>query len=171
MTAKWEKELESISKAKAEKSKFIAEIKQYTLSLVENVKQNQQEYRHDNLTKTKCPVCGKPMLAVNGKKGKMLVCQDRSCNERINISRHTNVRCPVCHKHMELFGDAEKKLYVCSCGFKEKADIFHKKMAEQRGASKNTVQNYMKKQKQAEREEKNQLSAFGKALLEALKEE
>ncbi len=171
LTAKWEKELESISKAKAEKSKFIAEIKQYTLSLVENVKQNQQEYRHDNLTKTKCPVCGKPMLAVNGKKGKMLVCQDRSCNERINISRHTNVRCPVCHKHMELFGDAEKKLYVCSCGFKEKADIFHKKMAEQRGASKNTVQNYMKKQKQAEREEKNQLSAFGKALLEALKEE
>lgn len=171
LTAKWEKELESISKAKAEKRKFIEEIKKYTVSLVENVKESQQQYKHDNLTGTKCPVCGKPMLKVNGKKGKMLICQDRDCGEKIHISRQTNIKCPTCHKFMELFGNGEKKMYVCSCGFKEKADTFHKKMAEQKGASKNTIQNYMRKQKQAEREEKKELSAFGKALLEALKEE
>ncbi len=171
LTAKWEKELESISKAKAEKRKFIEEIKKYTVSLVENVKESQQQYKHDNLTGTKCLVCGKPMLKVNGKKGKMLICQDRDCGEKIHISRQTNIKCPTCHKFMELFGNGEKKMYVCSCGFKEKADTFHKKMAEQKGASKNTIQNYMRKQKQAEREEKKELSAFGKALLEALKEE
>ena len=171
LTAKWEKELESISKAKAEKRKFIEEIKKYTVSLVENVKESQQQYKHDNLTGTKCLVCGKPMLKVNGKKGKMLICQDRDCGEKIHISRQTNIKCPTCHKFMELFGNGEKKMYVCSCGFKEKADTFHKKMAEQKGASKNTIQNYMRKQKQAEREEKKELSTFGKALLEALKEE
>ena len=34
-----------------------------------------------------CPDCGKPMLEVNGKKGKMLVCQDRECGHRKNVSR------------------------------------------------------------------------------------
>ena len=71
---------------------------------------------------------------------------------------------------MELFGDADKKIYVCECGFREKADILHKRISEQKGASKSTVQNYMRKQKKAEKEEQKELSAFGKALLEAFKE-
>lgn len=170
LTAKWEKELEAISKGKQQKNKFMEEIKGYTNALIKDVKDSTEQYKHDNLTRTKCPVCGKPMLAVNGKKGKMLVCQDRECGERIYVSRATNMRCPVCHKRMELFGDREKKTYVCVCGFREKADSLHKKLADQRGASKSTVQDYMKKQKRAEKEEQKELSAFGKALLEALKE-
>ena len=39
-------------------------------------------YRADNLTKTKCPLCGKYMLLVNGKRGRMLSCQDRACGHR-----------------------------------------------------------------------------------------
>ena len=72
---------------------------------------------------------------------------------------------------MVLFGVGEKKTYVCVCGFREKADSLHKKISDQKGASKSTVQDYMKKQKRAEKEEQKELSAFGKALLEALKEE
>lgn len=171
LTAKWEKQLEAISKGKQQKNAFMEEIKQYTHALVNDVKGSTEQYRHDNLTRTKCPVCGKPMLAVNGKKGKMLVCQDRECGERIHISRATNARCPVCHKRMELFGEGDKKTYVCLCGFKEKADTFHKRIAEQKGASKSTVQNYMRNQKKAEKQQQNELSDFGKALLEALKGE
>lgn len=168
LTAKWEKQLEAISSGKQQKNQFMEEIKQYAHSLVNDVKCSTEQYRHDNLSRTKCPVCGKPMLTVNGKKGKMLVCQDRECGEKIHISRATNVRCPVCHKKMELFGEADKKTYVCICGFREKADTFHKRISEQKGASKSTIQNYMRKQKKEE--QKKELSDFGKALLEALKE-
>ena len=171
LTAKWEKELEAISKGKQQKNEFMENIKQYTHTLVKEVKYNTEQYKHDNITRTKCPVCGKPMLAVNGKKGKLLVCQDRECGERIHISTATNMRCPNCHKKMELFGEGDKKTYVCVCGFREKADTLHKRISEQKGASKSTVQNYMRNQKKAEKEEKKELSAFGKALLEALREE
>lgn len=171
LTAKWEKQLDAISQGKCEKTKFINEIRGYTKELVTNVKESEEKYTHDNMTRTACPVCGKPMLAVSGKRGKMLVCQDRECGERINVSRETNMKCPVCHKRMELFGDGEKKTYVCRCGFREKADSFHKRMAEHRGAPKNVVQNYMKKQKNEEKSEKQELNAFGKALLDAFREE
>lgn len=170
LTAKWEKELEAISKGKQQKNKFMEDIKGYTNALIKDVKDSTEQYKHDNLTRTKCPICGKPMLAVNGKKGKMLVCQDRECGERIHVSRATNMRCPTCHKRMELFGDGDKKTYVCVCGFREKADSLYKKLSEQKGASKSTIQDYMKKQKRAEKEEQKELSAFGKALLEALKD-
>ncbi len=39
------------------------------------------------------------MLEVNGKKGKMLICEDRECNTRKTISQVTNSRCPNCHKN------------------------------------------------------------------------
>jgi len=39
-------------------------------------------YKADNISRTKCPVCSKYMLLVNGKRGKMLVCQDRNCGHR-----------------------------------------------------------------------------------------
>lgn len=168
LTAKWEKQLESISQGKEKKTVFVGQIKDYTKKLVNTVASSENKYTHDNLTKTLCPVCGKPMLAVTGKKGKMLVCQDRTCGQRVNISMQTNARCPVCHKKMELFGEGEKRTYVCNCGFREKADSFHKRIKETSGASKQIVQKYLKNQN---KEEKKELSAFGKALLEAFKDE
>ena len=40
------------------------------------------EYKATNISKSKCPACGKNMLLVNGKRGKMLVCPDRNCGHR-----------------------------------------------------------------------------------------
>lgn len=168
LTAKWEKQLEAISKGTGKKSVFVSDIRNYTIKLVKTVAASDEKYVHDNMTKTPCPVCGKPMLAVTGKKGKMLVCQDRECGQRVNVSMETNARCPVCHKKLELFGDGEKKTYICRCGFREKAESFHKRRKETAGASKQTVQSYLKNQK---KEEKKEISAFGKALLEAFQDE
>ena len=59
LTAKWEQELEKISKGKTQKQKFIAEIEKYSADLVKTVKNSSAEYKHDNMTKKTCPDCGK----------------------------------------------------------------------------------------------------------------
>ena len=164
LTAKWERELESIAAGKSDDRAFLKEIRTYASELVKTVKNSTAEYHPDNLTRTPCPECGKMMLEVNGKHGKLLVCQDRECGYKKNISRKTNVRCPECHKVMDLFGEGEKKMYICSCGFREKADSFHKKRKEQ-GGSKRDVQKYLRNQK-----EEAELSPLAKALQEAMKE-
>ena len=124
LTAQWEQELEKISKGKTQKQKFIAEIEKYSADLVKTVKNSSAEYKHDNMTKKTCPDCGKYLLEVNGKKGKMLVCQDRDCGYRRSVSIITNARCPECHKKMELRGEGEKKSFYCSCGYREKYSAF-----------------------------------------------
>ena len=67
LTAKWEQELEKISKGKTQKQKFIAEIEKYSADLVKTVKNSSAEYKHDNMTKKTCPDCGKYLLEVNGR--------------------------------------------------------------------------------------------------------
>lgn len=165
LTAEWEQKLDAISKGKQKKELFIRDIKGYADKLVKTVAASNAQYRHDNITRKACPECGKMMLEVNGKKGKMLVCQDRECGYRQNISRKTNARCPNCHKTMELYGEGEKKLYVCACGFREKADSFHKKRKEQAGASKQDVRRYL--QNQNRQDDHNDL--FAAALEKAMK--
>lgn len=98
------------------------------------------------------------------KKGKMLVCQDRECGHRENLSMATNVRCPNCHKRMELFGNGDKKCYVCRCGFREKAEKFHQQSGSG-GMSKREVQKYLSRQ-----EEPKGQSALALALQKALAE-
>lgn len=171
LTAKWEEQLEQISKGKLQKDKFIQEIKEYAEALVHTVKQSGAQYVHDNATRTPCPQCGKLLLAVNGKKGKLMVCPDRECGYRHNVCLLTNARCPVCHKKLSLYGDGEKRLYVCdTCGFKEKAESFHKRLSAHKGADKKSVEQYMKKQKQQERQEQD-ISPLALALKKALEEQ
>lgn len=164
LTAKWEQELEAISRGKAKKDSFLAGIRDYAAALVQTVQNSNAVYRHDNLTRKPCPECGKMMLEVNGKHGKMLVCQDRECGYRQNISRKTNVRCPECHKVMDLYGEGENKRYVCSCGFREKADRFHQKLKERSGASKQDVRRYL--QQQSKQDDHNDI--FAAALEKAI---
>ena len=114
LTAQWELRLKSISQGRESQDKFMAEIEDYTKSLISQIKNAEGTFRHDNLTRHKCPQCGRLMLEVNGKHGKMLVCQDRECGYRETISRRTNARCPVCHKKMELVGAAIKKSSLLS---------------------------------------------------------
>ena len=166
LTAKWEKELEAIAAGKSDDKAFLENIRGYASELVKTVKNSKANYHPDNLTRTPCPECGKMMLEVNGKHGKLLVCQDRECGYKKNVSRKTNVRCPECHKVMDLFGEGEKKMYICPCGFREKADSFHKKRKES-GGSKRDVQNYLKNQKN--QRETEEISPLAKALQEAMK--
>ncbi len=161
LTAKWEMELERISKGRADKNKFISEIEKYASDLVKTVKNSEASYRHDNMTKKTCPECGKFLLEVNGKKGKMLVCQDRECGYRRSVSIITNARCPECHKKMELRGEGDKKSFYCSCGYREKYSAF-KERKNQGGASKRDVQNYLRNQNKKEEANNPFAAAFDK---------
>lgn len=164
LTAKWEQELEAISKGKADKSQFIQEIRDYSKKLVQSVAMSDAKYVHDNMTKKPCPDCGKMMLLVNGKKGKMLVCQDRDCGHRENVSMVTNARCPNCHKRMEMYGDGEKKSFVCVCGYRENEESFIKRTrGSKNAASKQYTQQYLRNQNKKQKEEEEE-SDFARAL-------
>src|SRR5690606_11604646 len=119
-TAQWELKLEQIAQGKLTKEQFIQEMIEHTKQIVSDIKQLDKQYKHHNLTSKTCPDCGKKMLEVNGKKGKMLVCQDRECGHRQTVSRITNSRCPNCHKKLNLVGEGDAQQFVCSCGHKEK---------------------------------------------------
>ena len=162
LTAQWELRLKSIAQGKESQNKFMAEIENYTKSLIRQIKNAGGTFRHDNLTRHKCPQCGKLMLEVNGKHGKMLVCQDRECGYRETISRRTNARCPVCHKKMELVGKGDAQRFVCSCGHKEKLSSFQeRKKKEGKSANKRDVAAYMRKQAKEANEPIN--NAFAEA--------
>ena len=166
LTAQWEERLEAISRGKEKAAAFTSDMRQFATTLVKAVEGSDKQYRHDNLTRTQCPECGKFMLEVNTKKGKMLVCQDRECGYRRNLSQTSNARCPKCHKRLQVVGDGEKRIYTCSCGFREKFDRFNKQLKEKRNtSSKRDVQNYMRKQK---KEESIGNNAFADAWAKAL---
>ena len=162
LTASWEMRLQAIAKGKESDKAFMREIEHYTKALIQEIKSADGTFRHDNMTRTKCPKCGKFMLEVNGKHGKMLVCQDRECGHKETISRHTNARCPVCHKKMDLVGKGDGQRFVCTCGHKEKLSSFEdRKKKEGKGASKKEVNHYLRKQAKEAKEPIN--NAFAEA--------
>lgn len=162
LTASWEMRLQAIAKGKESDKAFMKEIEHYTKALIQEIKSADGTFRHDNMTRTKCPECGKFMLEVNGKHGKMLVCQDRECGHKETISRHTNARCPVCHKKMDLVGKGDGQRFICVCGHKEKLSSFEeRKKKEGKGASKKDVNNYLRKQAKEAKEPIN--NAFAEA--------
>ena len=133
LTAKWEQQLTEISKGRANSQTFMTGIRGYATQLVSTVIGSAQTFKHDNLTRTKCPECGKFLLQVKGKKGEMYVCQDRECGYRKGISQTSNARCPECHKKMEMKGDGENKLFTCACGHREKLSAFTKRREAEKG--------------------------------------
>ncbi|MBJ8104823.1 DNA topoisomerase III [Bacillus cereus group sp. N8] len=162
-TAEWEQKLELIAKGKLKKDAFINEMKQHAKEIVKEIKSSDKKYKHENISTKSCPDCGKPMLEVNGKKGKMLVCQDRECGHRKNISRVTNARCPQCKKKLELRGEGAGQIFVCKCGYREKLSAFEARRKKESGGKvdKRTVQKYLKQQ--------NKEEPINNALAEALK--
>lgn len=149
LTAKWEQQLSEISKGRVNQKRFICGITDYATKLVSEVIGSSQTYRHDNMTRAKCPECGKFLLQVKGKRGEMLVCQDRECGYRQGISVQSNARCPQCHKKMELRGEGENKIFTCACGHREKLSAFTKRRdQEDKGSyNKKEVHQYLQKQK------------------------
>lgn len=152
LSAEWEQKLEQIAKGRLKKNAFISDIKQYTKEVVSDIKTSDSKFKHDNITGTKCPDCGKLMLEVNGKKGRMLVCQDRECGHRKNIAKLTNARCPNCHKKLELRGEGEGQIFVCKCGHREKLATFNERRKKNQAGklSKREISSYMKKQQKEE---------------------
>ena len=167
LTATWENKLIDISKGKLNKDTFIREIKDYSKEIVKEIKNSESKFKHDNLTKNKCPECGKYMLEVNGKKGKMLVCEDRECNTRKTVSQITNSRCPNCHKKLELKGEGEGRIFTCKCGYREKLSAFNKRKKEEKNkASKKDINKYLKNQNKNQESFNN---PFAEALLKLKK--
>ena len=147
LTGNWEQKLAEIEKKKLNQKQFISEIKAYTKQNVNAIKNSDATYKHDNLTTTKCPECDDFMLAVNGKKGKMLVCQNRECKTRKIITQTTNARCPNCRKKLELRGEGDKRMFSCVCGHRERLTHFEKrKKAQNNQGNKRDVAKYLREQ-------------------------
>lgn len=151
LTAKWEQHLNEISRGRANRTDFMKGIRDYTVQLVSAVSRSAQTFRHDNITRTACPECGKYLLSVKGKRGEMLVCQDRECGYRKGVSQTSNARCPECHKKMELRGEGENRIFTCGCGYREKLASFTKRRESEKGqANKKEVAKYLRDNKQPE---------------------
>lgn len=162
LTADWEKKLTAISEGRLKKDVFIRDIRGYTQEIVSEIRTGDGKFRHENLTNTKCPQCGKRMLAVKGKNSRMLVCQDRECGYRETVARTTNARCPKCHKRMEMYGRGDAQTFICACGYKEKLSVFQeRRKKEGAGVSKRDVQKYLNKQRKEAEQPLN--NAFAEA--------
>lgn len=162
LTARWEQKLADIAKGAVNPKDFDAEIRSYTKNIVGDIIASSMAYKHENITSKKCPQCGKLLLEVNHKNGKMLVCQDRECGYRKSLSRVTNARCPQCHKKLELVGEGDNKRFTCVCGYREKLSAFEKRKAESGGGvSRKDVARYMNQQKKEAEEPIN--NAFADA--------
>lgn len=171
LTAEWEQKLEAISRGLLDKEDFIDEMKDYTKAVVRDIKDSEIEFRHDNVTGAKCPECGKYMLEVNSKKGRMLICQDRKCGQRVNVAKYSNARCPKCYKKMELCGEGEGQIFVCRCGYREKLSAFkRRKEGEGHRISKKEVRGYLKKQNKKGPLNSSLADALSKLNYETLKE-
>ena len=144
-TAEWEKQLEQIEKGHLKKDKFIDSMKQHTKEIVADIKASEKTFKHDNLSGRDCPECGKPLLEVKGKKGKMLVCQDRECGYKRNVAKTTNARCPNCKKKMTLSGSGDGQIFTCTCGHREKLSTFQARRKKQNKGKvdKRTVNKYV----------------------------
>ena len=143
MTGKWEQQLSFISTGKVNPKSFISNMREYAGKLVSNVVSSNETFKHDNITREKCQ-CGKYLLEVNGKRGKMLVCPDRECGFRKMVSQTTNARCPECHKKMELRGEGDKKTFYCSCGYRERLENFQNRKEDK--VNKKDVNTFLRKQ-------------------------
>ena len=163
LTAQWENELERISQGKQNPKVFMERIRAYSNDLVQDVKGASSKYVHDNMTGKRCPQCGKFLLEVKGKHGKLYVCQDRECGHKETVSKFTNTRCPNCHKKLELRGEGEGQIYVCTtCTFREKLSSFNKKYRNNsEKVDKKSVQRYLKRQQKAEEGNFAFAEAFG----------
>lgn len=169
LTAMWEEKLTRIAKRELKSQQFIKEMRDYAQRLVQEIKESEANYRHDNMTMKKCPECGNNLLEVNGKRGKRLVCSNTNCHYKQNVTLNSNARCPNCHKKLTVVGEKEKRLYTCQCGFREKFDRFNEQLKQKNNkAGKQELHAYMKQQEQEVKQEK---SAFQLAWEEAQKKQ
>lgn len=145
LTAKWEKELENISRGKSDPQVFRQKIRQQTQQLISEIKKSNQKYRAHNLTGSKCPECGSFLKERNTKDGKILVCSSLECHYRKRKDpKLSNRRCPTCHKKMEMHDGKAGLYFQCrTCNVVEKAE--GKKKAVTKREERKLVQKYSQK--------------------------
>jgi DNA topoisomerase-3 len=147
LTAQWEDELMKISTGAGSSRQFLEAMRRFAVQLIDQVKSSSAAYRHDNLVRSRCPLCGDFLMEISGKRGKRLVCHNRECDYRQELSSTSNARCPQCHKKLEITGSGDKRYYICPCGFRQKFDLFNQRLQENRqSSSKQDVERYLKKQ-------------------------
>lgn len=124
MTAKWERELERIAQGKGDAQAFMKSIRELAAKWVSDTIKETKEYKPHNITHSRCPDCGKPLLEIKGKRGKFLVCSDRECGYRRSAEPvKLNKRCPQCRKKMELRTGKKGKFAQCrACNIIEMLD-------------------------------------------------
>jgi len=59
LTARWEQKLGAIAKGSLRKDAFLAEMRSYAKEVVSEIKNSREVFKHDNLTRNRCPQCGK----------------------------------------------------------------------------------------------------------------
>ncbi|MCM3569195.1 DNA topoisomerase III [Neobacillus mesonae] len=145
LTAKWEQELEGISKGKADPKVFLQKIRRQTEQLVSEIKKSDKSYRAHNLTGSKCPECGSFLKERNTKDGKILVCSNLDCSyRRRKDPKLSNRRCPQCHKKMEFHEGKAGHYFQCRrCNIVEKAE--ERKKAVNKREERKLVQKYTQK--------------------------
>ncbi|WP_392450338.1 DNA topoisomerase III [Staphylococcus massiliensis] len=149
LTATWEDKLVQIEKGKLKKDVFMKEMTSFTKQIVSEIKQSDATYKHDNLTTTECPTCGKFMIKIKTKNGQALVCQDPSCKTKKNVQQKTNARCPNCKKKLTRFGKGSSATYRCVCGFSETQEKMNQRL-KRKGkdkVQKKDMRKYMKEEK------------------------
>lgn len=147
LTALWELRLSKIEKGTENKNIFIKAMEDNTRKLIDEVIKSDYKYKHENATRQKCPTCGNTLLEVNNKYGKSLVCMDRSCGYRRQISKNTNFICPNCKKKLIQIISSDKEVLICKCGFKENKESFLTKLNNNNNnMSKKALDIYLKKQ-------------------------
>ncbi|HYK74464.1 MAG TPA: DNA topoisomerase, partial [Pseudoneobacillus sp.] len=145
LTAKWEKQLELISKGKSNPKEFLKNIRKQTEKLVSEIKGSNKSYRAHNLTGSKCPECEAFLKERNTKEGKILVCSNHECSyRRRKDPKLSNRRCPQCHKKMEIHEGKAGAYFQCRpCNLVEKAEA--KKKAVSKHEERKLVQKYSQK--------------------------
>lgn len=142
LTARWEQELELISKGKADPKAFSQKIRKQTEQLVSEIKASDKNYRAHNLTGSKCPECDSFLKERNTKEGKVLVCSSLDCGYRKRKDpKLSNRRCPQCKKKMEMHEGKAGLYFQCRrCNVVEKAE--EKKKAVSKRDERKLVQKY-----------------------------
>lgn len=145
LTAKWEKELETISRGKGDPKQFLKRIRKQTEQLITEIKTSDKSYRAHNLTGSKCPECQSLLKERNTKEGKILVCSSSECNYRKRKDpKLSNRRCPQCKKKMEMHEGKAGLYFQCrKCNVVEKAE--ERKKAVNKREERKLVQKYSQK--------------------------
>lgn len=148
LTAEWELKLTKIEKGIYNKQVFVKEIEKSTEALIDEVMKVNHKYHHDNATKSRCPNCGATLLEVTNKFGTSLVCVDRECGYRKQISKNTNFMCPTCKRKMQEIDSKDKKVLICKCGYKENKETYLLKLTDKKGQmNKKSLDAYLRNQK------------------------